>query len=81
MSDALKYSCNIFFYDTGVRTGLETYNAMAQRLGLAVQTGVEVGESTGWLTTPEDDNFTSSLIVQAAIGQANTMVTPVQLAT
>ena len=81
VSDALKYSCNIFFYDTGVRTGLETYNAMAQRLGLAVQTGVEVGESTGWLTTPEDDNFTSSLIVQAAIGQANTMVTPVQLAT
>lgn len=81
VSDALKYSCNIFFYDTGVRTGLETYNAMAQRLGLAVQTGVEVGESTGWLTTPQDENFTSSLIVQAAIGQANTMVTPVQLAT
>jgi len=42
---------------------------------------VEVGEATGRLTTKSDSNYTPSLEVQAAIGQGNTVVTPVQLAT
>ena len=81
LTDALRYSCNIYFYDTGAKVGLNAYNEMAQSLGLAGKTGVEVGESTGWLTTEEDSNYTGGLILQAAIGQGNTMVTPVQLAT
>ena len=47
----------------------------------APPTGVEVSESTGRLTTKEDANYTASLEIQAAIGQGNTVVTPVQLAT
>ena len=49
---AIKWSCNIFFYDVGRR-----------------------------LTTKNDSNYTASLEVQAAIGQGNTVITPVQLAT
>ncbi len=79
--DALKWSCNIYFYDVGRRTGSETYNAMANSLGLGVQTGVEVPESSGKLTTKDDSNYTASLEIQAAIGQGNTIVTPIQLAT
>ena len=78
---AIKWSCNIFFYDVGRRTTSDVYDSYAYRLGLGVPTGVEVSESTGRLTTKEDANYTESLEVQAAIGQGNTVVTPVQLAT
>lgn len=78
---AIKWSCNIFFYDVGRRTTSDVYDEYAYRLGLGVRTGVEVGESVGRLTTKEDANYTESLEVQAAIGQGNTVVTPVQLAT
>ena len=78
---AIKWSCNIFFYDVGRRITSDVYDDYAHRLGLGTPTGVEVSESTGRLTTKEDDNYTASLEVQAAIGQGNTVVTPVQLAT
>ena len=79
--DAIKWSCNIFFYDVGRRTTSDVYDSYAYRLGLGGATGVEVGESTGRLTTKNDSNYTESLEIQAAIGQGNTVVTPVQLAT
>ncbi|MFI3169954.1 MAG: penicillin-binding transpeptidase domain-containing protein [Faecalibacterium sp.] len=78
---ALQWSCNIFFYDVGRRLGSEAYNATAYSLGLGNKTGVEVAESSGRLTTMEDSNYTNSLEIQAAIGQGNTVVTPLQMAT
>ena len=78
---AIKWSCNIFFYDVGRRTTSEIYDQFAYQLGLGTPTGVEVSESTGRLTTREDSNYTASLEIQAAIGQGNTVVSPVQLAT
>ena len=78
---AIKWSCNIFFYDVGRRTTSDVYDAYAYKMGLGVRTGVEVNEALGRLTTKSDSNYTSSLDIQAAIGQGNTVVTPVQLAT
>ena len=79
--NAIKFSCNIFFYDVGRRVGIEAYDTMAYKLGLATPTGVEVSEAVGQLTTKEDENYGNGLELQAAIGQGNTLVTPVQLAT
>ena len=86
---AIQRSCNVFFYDVGRRTTSDVYNEYARHLGMGVRTGLEteavVGrgltEYSGRLTTKEDDNYTSSLEIQAAIGQGNTLVTPVQMAT
>ena len=78
---AIKWSCNIFFYDVGRRTTSDVYDAYAYKMGLGTRTGVEVNEATGRLTTKKDSNYIASLDVQAAIGQGNTVVTPVQLAT
>ena len=78
---AIKWSCNIFFYDVGRRLTSEVYDAYAYKLGLGVRTGVEVSEALGHLTSKTDSNYMESLDVQAAIGQGNTVVSPVQLAT
>lgn len=84
---ALRDSCNIFFYDLGRRLGLDTFNNMASALGLGQKTGLEVGESGGNLSTPEyhetmtGEDWQQGNVVQAAIGQMDTQVTPVQLAT
>ena len=78
---AIKWSCNVFFYDVGRRLTSDVYDAYAYKLGLGQRTGVEVGEALGRLTTKNDSNYTASLDVQAAIGQGNTVVTPIQLTT
>lgn len=79
--NAIKWSCNVFFYDVGRRLTSDVYDAYAYKLGLGQRTGVEVSEATGHLTTKNDSNYMESLDIQAAIGQGNTVVTPVQLAT
>lgn len=79
--NAIKWSCNIFFYDVGRRLTSDVYDVYAYKLGLGQRTGVEVSEALGHLTTKNDSNYTESLDIQAAIGQGNTAVTPIQLAT
>ena len=78
---AIKWSCNIFFYDVGRRLTSDVYDAYAYKLGLGQRTGVEVNEAVGRLTKKTDKNYISSLDIQAAIGQGNTVVSPIQLAT
>ena len=53
---AIKWSCNIFFYDVGRRTTSDVYDAYAYKMGLGTRTGVEVNEATGRLTTKNDSN-------------------------
>lgn len=79
--NAIKWSCNVFFYDVGRRLTSDVYDAYAYKLGLGQRTGVEVSEAVGHLTSKNDSNYMESLDIQAAIGQGNTVVTPVQLAT
>ncbi|MDL2215905.1 peptidase [Ruminococcaceae bacterium OttesenSCG-928-N02] len=76
---ALGVSCNIFFYDVGRRIGLNAFNEIAKLYGLGEATGIELPEQTGSLTYPGDD-WQAGNVVQAAIGQMDTMVTPLQLA-
>ncbi|MEG2082638.1 MAG: penicillin-binding transpeptidase domain-containing protein, partial [Oscillospiraceae bacterium] len=86
VEEALKVSCNIFFYDLGRRLGIDTINETAHRLGLAVKTGLEIPEKVGTLSSPEQrqaagGKWEGGDVIQAAIGQSDTVVTTVQLAT
>ena len=86
VKQALKVSCNCFFYDLGRRMGIDRINESAHNMGLGVLTGLEISEQQGRLSTPE---FTESLggtwqagnVIQASIGQLDTAITAVQLAT
>ena len=82
---ALAESCNVFFCETGYRTGISAMNLYAKRLGLGQKTGIEVGESNGILAGPAErkesgGTWTAGDTVQAAIGQSDNMLTPIQLA-
>lgn len=80
LATALQYSCNIYFYDVGRRLGVDVFSTTAQLLGLGTSTGVELPEAQGRLTWTTDENYQAGLALQAAIGQGNTAVTPLQLA-
>ena len=42
---AIKWSCNIFFYDVGRRTTSDVYDAYAYKMGLGTRTGVSLYEA------------------------------------
>ncbi len=83
--NALKVSCNIFFYDVGRRLGIDKINEYSHKLGLGVDTGLEIAHSNGALASPErSKQFGTEWYVgnvcQAAIGQSDNAVTPLQMA-
>ena len=78
---ALEVSCNIYFYDLGRRVGIEKINSAAKSFGLGEATGFELPEKTGTLSGPQiSADWQGGDVIQAAIGQSNTTVTPLQLA-
>lgn len=78
---ALEQSCNWYFYDVGRRLGIDNFGEFAKRLGLGVKTGLEIGEVEGHITSSSDPDYTYGYVLMAAIGQQNTKITPVQMAT
>lgn len=84
VAEALNQSCNIFFYETGRQLGIERMNDYCTRLGLGQKTGVEVSESSGVLASiayreAHGGTWYPGDTVQAAIGQSDNLVTPIQL--
>jgi len=86
VKQALQVSCNCFFYDLGRRLGIDAVNESAHNLGLGVLTGLEVNEQKGHLSSPEYSQrlgatWQAGNVIQASIGQLDTAITPIQLAT
>ena len=83
--NCLKWSCNIFFYDLGRRLGIEELSSFAQKFGYGQNLGLEIGGSSGQMTSPElfeqlrEEPWTDGNTLQAAIGQMDTLVTPLHL--
>ncbi|HUI91677.1 MAG TPA: penicillin-binding protein 2 [Chitinivibrionales bacterium] len=86
---AVKQSCDIYFYQLGLRLGDKLINKAAALYGLGQPTGIDLsGEKTGWLSGEEEYNkrfaargwvWTKGLDMDMAIGQTQ-LVTPIQLA-
>ncbi len=74
--EAIQYSCNIFFYHLGDLLGVESMTEYTTRLGLGVDTGLELGNADGTAAvTSENPGDT----VRAAIGQSTHGYTPLQM--
>ncbi|MCH5208501.1 MAG: hypothetical protein J1F04_06425 [Oscillospiraceae bacterium] len=83
--DALMFSCNIFYYETARRLGIDTLAAWAARFGIGTDLGFELSMKTGQMSSLEvyDEmglEWHAGDIVQAGIGQCETLVTPLHLA-
>ena len=85
VSEAIRDSCNVFFYETGLRLGIDGIGQYASLFGLGEYTGLELYEEKGEVAGPEtskrhEQPWYEGDTMYAAIGQGNTQVTPIQLA-
>lgn len=88
LSDALKYSCNAFFYQYGNAAGIDQIVATGNMLGLGQKSGIPLsGEAPGVLPGPEwlaqinpRARWTSGLTANTAIGQGDVLASPLQMA-
>jgi penicillin-binding protein 2 len=88
LHDAIKRSCDVFFYETARRTGIDHIGAMAHRLGFGRQLGVDIpGERAGLMPSRDWKYATTGLAWEqgetliSGIGQGSVLATPLQIAT
>jgi len=84
---ALVHSCNIFFYQAGLKVGPETMVRYARAFGLGAATGTDLGsEKTGlipsveWKRSRTRRAWQAGDTVNVSIGQGPVLVTPMQVA-
>jgi len=86
VQEAIKVSCNYYFYTVGEQLGIDRLSDYALRFGLGAPTGIELAESTGVMSTQaykealEDKPWYIGDTLQSAIGQSYSVFTPLQLA-
>jgi penicillin-binding protein 2 len=86
LRDAIKHSCDVFFFETAHRTGIDNIAAMARRFGLGAAVGIDVpGEASGlipdtdWKLAATGVRWQGGDTVSAGIGQGYDATTPLQL--
>lgn len=82
---ALRDSCNMFFYNCALDIGIEAIDQYATAFGLGQKTGIEIAESSGNLSSPENRENTGGIwrigdTMLTAIGMSDNLFTPLQLA-
>lgn len=87
LHEALKYSCDVYFYEVARRTGMEAIEKVANVLGMGVELPVELTHvKRGLIPTPEwrqkrGRRWNIGDTIVSGIGQGFVHVTPLQLAT
>ncbi|MGE0733870.1 MAG: penicillin-binding protein 2 [Alphaproteobacteria bacterium] len=84
----LKQSCDVFFYQTALKVGIDGIADMAHRLGLGSRLGIDIpGERSGLIPTvawkslnSRDPKWHPGETVVSGIGQGYVLTTPLQLA-
>lgn len=79
VSDAIKVSCNCYFYEVGRRVGVKTLVQYATMFGLNSKTGIELTEAVGTIAGTQNIDWYLGDTLSAAIGQSYNSFTPVEL--
>lgn len=88
--EAIRDSCNVFFYERGLEIGVDAIATEARRFRLDQPTGIELKEETGRMLIPDPDWKARRFYGEAwfdgdtanlSIGQGFLLVTPLQMAT
>ena len=86
VTEAIRDSCNIFFYTVGDSMNVDTLARYAAAFGLGESTGIELPEDTGQMATQKlkqekyNEEWYLGDSLQAAMGQSISQFTPLQLA-
>src|SRR5256886_9246780 len=88
LSDAIKVSCDSFFYQYGNAAGIQSIDVIGKMLGMGEESGLQLsGEQTGNMPGPEwmqihhpQERWSSAQTANVSIGQGYTLVSPLQLA-
>ena len=88
LEKAIAASCNVFFYDIGLKLGIDKINAEAKHFNLDQRTGIELPYETKRIVIPSKswkrktigDGWTPGDTANTAIGQGFLLVTPLQMA-
>ncbi len=85
VAPALRVSCNSFFYELSRRLQIDKIAEYARLYGVGQNTGIETADAAGYMATPEKYKdlglmWTVGSVIQAGIGNGDTMVSPLQLA-
>ena len=86
LHQALKYSCDVYFYQVALRTGIDRVSAMAHRLGMGTELDIDLpGQRVGLCPTKDwriskGHPWQLGDTVVSGIGQGYIVVSPLQLA-
>jgi penicillin-binding protein 2 len=87
LTEAIRHSCNVYFYNVGRRLGVDRIAEAAEALGLGDKTGIDLpGEKEGvipseaWSHAVRKSPWYAGETISVAIGQGPLVVTPIQVA-
>ncbi len=87
LHEALKQSCDVYFYEVGQRVGIDKIAEMARRLGIGVRHDVPmsavaswVAPDRAWKSETRGEVWRVGDTVNASIGQGYILASPLQLA-
>lgn len=87
LKHAIKYSCDVYFYDGGLQVGIDQISQTLGRIGFGTKTGVDLpNEFVGTVPSKEwkmqrfNQPWYQGETLNTAIGQGNFLVTPMQIA-
>jgi len=87
LHDGIKHSCDVYFYETARRVGIDRISEMAFKLGLGAPTGVDLHSERGGVIPTRDwklanfgEPWQGGETLVTAIGQGFVLATPLQLA-
>ncbi len=88
LEEAIIQSCDVYFYQLGLKVGLERWSDYAQLCGFGQRTGVDLPEEEkGLVPTLKyyhkrygKGEWVKNLVINLAIGQGEILITPLQLA-
>ncbi len=87
LTEAIKNSCDAFFYQYGNAAGIEAIDAVGKTLGLGEVSGIELtNEAPGilpspeWLKSSHNQRWSQGQTANTSIGQGYVLTTPLQMA-
>jgi penicillin-binding protein 2 len=87
LRDALKKSCDVYFYTMGLRLGIDRIARYAEAFGLGRRTGIPLAQEKPGLVPTSDwklrrfgEKWMGGETVSASIGQGYNLATPLQMA-